>query len=241
MDGGSLDLTQHALCDHCRRLDHDQHYEGDKSRNFLAAFGAWCMPAASPFNSHGLLEKDAVAIFDKLPSCHEHEAILEIPLQILAGSPSPESQVRIVLATGSQRLRPFTGVEVASPQVTLSLVTIIFLLASFTWSQCRGVACPLRASFDRVSQQFRFRVRLHLHCASRHPIFGGPLNPTSLFLQQVTSTSALWITCAGSETLEGAGTAWSFSGRARLHILAEESRTSRLCGWWEDQCQRVTC
>ena len=46
---------------------------GDKSRNFLAAFGAWCMPAAAPFNSHGLLERDAVAVFDKLPSCHEDD------------------------------------------------------------------------------------------------------------------------------------------------------------------------
>ena len=88
------------------------------------------------------------------------------------------------------------------PLVTVSLGTIIFLLARFMWSQCRGVACSLRASFARVSQQFRFRVQLRLLCASRDPFFGGLLNSTSLCLQQVTSTSAPRITCPGSEALE---------------------------------------
>ena len=46
--------------------------------------GARCQGDLRRGQDHGLLEKDAVAIFDNLPSCHEDEAILEIPLKILA-------------------------------------------------------------------------------------------------------------------------------------------------------------
>ena len=98
----SLDLTQHALCGHCRRINHDQHYEGDKSRNFLAALaqGACLLLRRSirmdcsrktPSQS---LSRFRVAMRTRL-SLRYHEN--------LGRSPSSESQVRIVLATGGQR------------------------------------------------------------------------------------------------------------------------------------------
>ena len=187
-----------TICVITARLDHNEHYV-DVVSQFSSGVGAWCMPAASPINSHGLLEEDSVANFVTLPSYHEDEAILEIPLKILAALHRRRDKYALCWRQGVSVEGPLQGSKLQVRQVTVSLGTIIFLLASFMWSQRRGVACSLRASFARVSQQFRFRVRLHLHC----PFFGGPLNPTSLFLQQVTSTSPFWITCARSEALEG--------------------------------------
>ena len=79
-DSEDADASCSALCFHCRRLDHVQSNEGDKSHNF-------CMPAASSIDGHGLLEEDPVPnFFVVLPNYHEDEAMLGSPLNIVTTS-----------------------------------------------------------------------------------------------------------------------------------------------------------
>ena len=66
---------------------HGCHWEGTRSVVGVASRfdallggtreGARCQGDLRRGQDHGLLEKDAFTIFDKLPSCHEDEAILE--------------------------------------------------------------------------------------------------------------------------------------------------------------------
>ena len=100
--------------------------------------------------------------------------MLERPLEIFAALLRRRDKYALYWRQEVSVEGPLQGSKLQVPQVTVSPGTINFLVASFMWSQCRGVACPWRASFARVSQQFRFRVRLHLLCASLDPIFGGP-------------------------------------------------------------------
>ena len=178
-------------------------------------------------NPHGLLEKDSVKNFVTLPSCNEDEAIFETPLKILAALFRRRAkyalywrqEVSMGRSCKSPRLRClWLRLFSCSPASCGPSVEVSPVHCEPHSPECRNSSGSLYGSICALQVEILSLVAL--------------LNATSLFLHQVTSTSALWITCAGSEALEGTRCWHSlvFLQNSKIAPSCRGVETSRLCG-----------